>query len=342
MRKSLRRLLALFLCFGLLVSLLAGCGDADSTVSSTADSSSASAAPPLAATPEPTPSPTPEPAPTPTPARDNTPQIYLCSAPGTVAYGNGTVTIDCSNSADGYFMVNYAGSNGKVRMLVDAPSGKQYQFALHGGWESFPFSAGAGTYQINIFENAGGNQYYLLYGTSVSAQVKDDFCTFLRPNQFVQFDENTGAIAIGAQLAEGAQTDLEVVDRVYNYVLDHLSYDYNKAAAASSGSVYDFLPDVDEVLASGAGICFDYAAVMAVMLRTQGIPTRMNVGWAGDIYHAWVSVYVDDIGWINGYLYFDGVNWRRMDPTFADNGNEEQWIIDFINTDGNYNPLLIY
>ena len=68
----------------------------------------------------------------------------------------------------------------------------------------------------------------------------------------------------------------------------------------------------------------------------------MNVGWAGDIYHAWVSVYVDDIGWINGYLYFDGVNWRRMDPTFADNGNEEQWIIDFINTDGNYNPLLIY
>lgn len=340
MQKFLKRWLALTLCCTLTAGLLCSCGNTVTSSSAAGSAAASSGVPPLADTPAS--SSVPEPTPTPTPARDNTPQVYLCSAPGTVSYGNGTVTIDCSNSADGYFMVNYAGSNSKVRMLVDAPNGKQYQFALHGGWESFPFSAGAGSYQINIFENAGGNQYYLLYGMTVSAQVRDDFCTYLRPNQFVQFDEQTGAIAIGAQLAEGAQTDLEVVDRVYNYVLEHLSYDYNKAAAASSGSVYDFLPDVDAVLASGGGICFDYAAVMAVMLRTQGIPTRMNVGWAGDIYHAWVSVYVDDIGWINGYLYFDGTSWRRMDPTFADNGNQEQWIIDFINTDSNYNALLVY
>ena len=76
--------------------------------------------------------------------------------------------------------------------------------------------------------------------------------------------------------------------------------------------------------------------------RTQRIPTRLDIGWAGDIYHAWVSVYVDDVGWINGIIQFDGHEWKRMDPTFADNGNQEEWIMDFIATDSNYNVLLVY
>ena len=48
-----------------------------------------------------------------------------------------------------------------------------------------------------------------------------------------------------------------------------------------------YLPDVDEVLASQTGICFDYAAVMASMLRCERIPTRLEVGYMGEVYHAW-------------------------------------------------------
>ena len=33
-----------------------------------------------------------------------------------------------------------------------------------------------------------------------------------------------------------------------------------------------YLPDVDKVFTENTGICFDYAAVMATMLRTQAIP----------------------------------------------------------------------
>jgi hypothetical protein len=55
------------------------------------------------------------------------------------------------------------------------------------------------------------------------------------------------------------------------------------------------------------------------MLRSVGIPTKMEIGYSGDAYHAWVSVYVKDIGWINDLIQFDGSVWTLMDPTFDAN-----------------------
>ena len=35
------------------------------------------------------------------------------------------------------------------------------------------------------------------------------------------------------------------------------------------------------------------------MLRSQRIPAKLEIGYSGDIYHAWISVYIKDIGWID-------------------------------------------
>ena len=56
---------------------------------------------------------------------------------------------------------------------------------------------------------------------------------------------------------------------------------------------------------------------MAAMLRTQNIPTRLEVGYMQEEYHAWISIYLKEQGWINGVIEFDGTNWKLMDPTFA-------------------------
>ena len=42
------------------------------------------------------------------------------------------------------------------------------------------------------------------------------------------------------------------------------------------------------------------------------------LGYAGIVYHAWLSVFVEGTGWVDNVVYFDGVDWQRMDPTFAD------------------------
>ena len=47
-------------------------------------------------------------------------------------------------------------------------------------------------------------------------------------------------------------------DRVYNYVVQNITYDKQLAASVKSG----YLPVLDTVLAKKTGICFDYAALM--------------------------------------------------------------------------------
>ena len=76
------------------------------------------------------------------------------------------------------------------------------------------------------------------------------------------------------------------------------------------------LPVVDETLESKKGICFDYAALLAAMLRSQQIPTRLGTGNTTIEYHAWVEVYIEGKGWINPDILLHAKKWSRMDPTF--------------------------
>lgn len=66
-------------------------------------------------------------------------------------------------------------------------------------------------------------------------------------------------------------------------------YDYVKAATVAGGT----LPDIDGCYEKKMGICQDLAALAACMLRVQGVPTRLMVGYAGKMYHAWNSVVID-------------------------------------------------
>ena len=80
---------------------------------------------------------------------------------------------------------------------------------------------------------------------------------------------------------------------------------------------------------------------MAAMLRSQGIPCKLVVGYAGDIYHAWISVWTEETGWIDGFIFFDGQIWKRMDPTFASSGKDDADILDFIEN-GTYTAKYLY
>ena len=67
---------------------------------------------------------------------------------------------------------------------------------------------------------------------------------------------------------------------------------------------------------------------MSAMLRSQRIPTKLEVGYSGDVYHAWISCYVDEIGWVDNIIEFDGKNWSIMDPTLA--ANNSAWEMERI------------
>jgi transglutaminase-like putative cysteine protease len=140
---------------------------------------------------------------------------------------------------------------------------------------------------------------------------------FLYPNAYVNFTASSAAVKKGKELAEGTDNDLEVVENVYHYIVKNITYDYDKAETVQSG----YVPNVDDTLATGTGICFDYASLMGAMLRSQGIPTRLEIGYAGTEYHAWISVYTKEDGWIDKVIQFDGNQWTLMDPTLGSYAN---------------------
>jgi transglutaminase-like putative cysteine protease len=241
--------------------------------------------------------------------------VLVPEATGQEVYASGDVSVDASNTSEGYFMVSYTGTAAKVRMLVDTPEGNQYNYLLplDGAYVAYPLSEGSGTYQIGVYENITDDKYAQVYSQSVTAQITDEKSPFLYPSEYVDFNGDTKAVAKAAELAAGASDDLAVVEAVYDFVITHVSYDYDKAETVQSG----YLPVVDDTLASGTGICFDYASLMAAMLRSQRIPTKLEIGYVDDTYHAWVSIYLEEQGWVENMIYFDGTKWSIADPTLA-------------------------
>jgi hypothetical protein len=269
--------------------------------------------------------------------RDNTPQVLTPAADGTTTYESASAVIDASHSDQCYVMVHYTGSSDKVKLQITVPSGTVYTYNLGTDWAAFPLTGDSGDYTLTVLEHAYDNQYTTAFSQTVAVTIANAFGPYLYPSQYVNFNASSKAVAKGKDLAANADSDLDVVKNVYDYGTKNITYDSSEAATVTS----DYLPNVDEILDSGKGICFDYTALMAAMLRSQNIPTRLEVGYAGSLYHAWISVYTDESGWINGVIQFDGKAWTLMDPTLgANNGNES--VKEYIGDGSNYQTKYVY
>lgn len=249
------------------------------------------------------------------PPRDSTPRVLTPSADGVTVYQNDFASIDTSNTSQGYVMVKYNGTNEKVKLQITCPDQSCYTYLIsdRGAYDTFPLTAGNGSYALQVLENVAGDTYTVSLAQSINVNIEDEFLPFLYPNQYVNFHTDSKAVSKGSDLAKDTYSDLDVVQNIYNYVIKNISYDTEKAQNVS----YGYVPDIDDTLSSKKGICFDYAALMTSMLRSQNIPTKLEVGYSGDAYHAWISTYIDDKGWVDDIIQFNGNTWQIMDPTLA-------------------------
>lgn len=275
---------------------------------------------------------------------ENTEKIRLKipEADGLVTYSNDFAAIDASHTDQGYVCVKYqAGETRRIKVQITRAGGTTYTYnlAADGQYDVFPLSQGDGTYQINVFRNLSGDRYTQVYGKSVSVKLQDQLLPFLYPNQYVNFDEKSAMVARTDLLCSDDKTDLEKVETVYNYVIKNIKYDYELAASAES----TYLPNLDLILQKKKGICFDYAALMSGMLRSQNIPAKLVIGYTSrGEYHAWISVYINEIGWVNDIIQFDGKKWKLMDPTFASTGGSSRKTLEYINNESNYSEKYCY
>lgn len=265
-------------------------------------------------------------------------EYLLPTASGAVVYGNDIVSIDASNVSEGYVMVRHQGGVDKVKLQITTPDGTTYSYTLAiGSFEAFPLSGGDGNYHIDILEHAYDDMYAIAFSQDISVTLNDEFRPYLYPNQYVWFTQDYKAVSYAASLSEKSSNDLDYVEQVYNYVIDNISYDEELAENVQA----DYLPNIDRTMDTKKGICFDYASLMSAMLRSQGIPTKLVVGYSGDAYHAWISVYLSEIGWVDNIIEFDGKSWSLIDPTLAAN-NSSKSVAKYVGDGSNYTVKYSY
>lgn len=210
-------------------------------------------------------------------------------AAGKTVYKGSGVIIDASNASDGYLMVKAARKK-KLKLRISKGNGTYTYDLPSGEYQVFPLQLDSGTYQVTAFEQVRGSQYAQLYSKKVKAELSDESGYALYPNQYVTYDASYAAVSKSNELAEGLMDDAAITKAVVDYVAGAVLYDHILAKTVQSG----YLPDPDVTLSKKKGICFDYAALVACMLRVQGIKCKLVIGYADDYYHAWNEVLLGD------------------------------------------------
>lgn len=266
------------------------------------------------------------------------PELLWSPYKGAIAVEDGEIIVDESGLSKGYvgFSVK-AQDQIVVQISKDDYKYTYYDFSYDAEPSTIPLTMGNGSYAYSVWEHREGTKYACIGKGEFEVELEDDFQPYLRPSDFVYYHEESEVIEKGEALAKNADTDLDVVKEVYDYVTKNIKYDIEKAEHPMSS-----IPaEPDETMETGYGICLDYAALAAALLRTQGIPTKMIYGDVGenDIYHAWNMFYTQETGWVTvGFQIKKRFSWYRLDLTFSASGAPAEYVGD----GSNYRDLYTY
>ena len=246
------------------------------------------------------------------------------------AEGNDDVRIDLTHVSEGYVAVRATAEQRlKFRVKYEEEDPYTYDLKNDGTVCYYPLQSGNGNYLFQVWENISDKKYFEKFRTEAAVTLLDEFQPFLHANCLIDYRADNQCVIFARKLAESSADSIDFIGKIYQYVVKNITYDYKRAETVTG----DYVPDLDDVLAKKEGICFDYAALAAAMLRSQGIPTKMIFGYVapGDIYHAWNMVYTKEHGWITVKFSVDEKTWNRVDLTFSASGTSSKYIGDGTN-----------
>ena len=202
-------------------------------------------------------------------------------------------------AASGVILVRMDNVVAGSKALVTTPAGTQFQYTVATGqWLGVPCNGGSGSYTVMLLEKVGASTYLPLLNQSFSVGLSNTLKPFTASSILVNYGSGSSAVQTANSLCAGAATTDGKVAAVYNWLISNISYNSALAAQISAGTVTTYVPDIEAIMAARTGICFDYAALMASMLRSQGIPTKLVMGNVPFGYHAWNEVYFQGVGWV--------------------------------------------
>ena len=149
---------------------------------------------------------------------------------------------------------------------------------------------GSGEYTISLLGSNDGRRFRLLSEETINVTLEENV-VFLSTSQTVSWNTESEAAILARELTKDAKSDREKFEAIHNYVINNISYDYAKVTSLPKG----YIPNADLTLADGNGICYDFAALTASMLRSVDVPAKLVKGYSSytSVYHAWNEVLID-------------------------------------------------
>ena len=238
---------------------------------------------------------------------------------GDVYHANG-VSIDYSNASEGYVIITYSHpKHKKVRIKKDGGALMTFDLPSDGPIV-FPLSMGDGMYSITVYHLLSGDIYAQACGIDIMADIKEPTRPYLYPNTYCWYTPDSKCVKFADKLCKGMDTSSGKLAAIYSWVIGNIKYDYELAEKVQTERWW--LPCPDEVLASGKSICFGFASLLAGLCRSQGIPTRIEVGKVKQpgckddgVLHAYNAVYVLSEAVLPDGITVQPMKWFRLDPT---------------------------
>lgn len=216
----------------------------------------------------------------------------------TATFGAKDVKIDTHDVEKGIVHISCETSNQESVKVLITKGKERYTYELNGEGraETYPLQMGNGTYHVGILEKIKGNTYAFVENKPIEVSMKRTDQVFLASMQEINWNSSSAAVQKSTQLIGKAHSEENQFDLVYAFLIKNLTYDYAKIATLKPG----YLPDVDLTLSTQKGICYDYSALLAAMIRSQGIPTKLVKGYTKntDVFHAWNEVKINGQWWI--------------------------------------------
>ena len=161
--------------------------------------------------------------------------------------------------------------------------------------------------EITVKTDIVGVVKYLEYDMSASGEKSDIPDALVKKyTSATQFWQSTdpNIVSRAKQAVEGKNKVADIVKTLDKFVVDTLSYNNEKIK-------YNIRQGALKALENPTNaVCLEYSDLMVALLRSQGIPARMPIGYAysgdlkaspavSDSLHSWVEVYVPNVGWMN-------------------------------------------
>jgi hypothetical protein len=212
--------------------------------------------------------------------------LIMSSTTGVMAAGY----FDTGDLSKGLLHISYDGG-GKVKVMIQkGDTNYTYDLNSEGKKETFPLQLGNGSYKVSLYKNTTGSYYKLLASETIQLNMKDPNAVYLTSIQTINWNVDSKAVGKAVELTKDTPDPREKARILWNYMVRNHFYDYGKLAKLAPG----YIPVIDQTFLDKTGICYDFSALYAAMLRSQGTPAKLVKGYAPKNavgYHAWNEVY---------------------------------------------------